>query len=169
MFPTRLKAKIPSTSSYPLTAEEISEALANTPQAALLSIEFHEGWKSRLGSHNPYHSRMISLPRTQPRTQLPVLEVAFGWVNNEGPGAELAFQRGWLITVLPVPRVLRHKIDGLVQQLAFPAFNKWLTERKNLSLASSHGMQSLSALYDSKEETIHLQHYQSPGETFQTH
>lgn len=163
MFPTRSKAKIPSTSSYPLTAEEISEALANTPQAALLSIEFHEGWKSRLRS-DPYHSRMISLPRPQ----LPVLEVAFGWVRNEAPGAELAFQRGWLITVLPVPRVLRHKINGLIQQLAFPAFNKWLTERKNLSLASSHGIQSLSALYDSKEGTIHLQHYQSPGETFRT-
>jgi hypothetical protein len=159
MIPTRSKAKIPGTQSYPVTAKEISDALADTPQAGQLSIEFHGGWKSRIRTQNPYHSQ-FALNDT-------VLECAYGWVPKDLPGSEPAFQRGWLIVVLPVPRELRHKVNELIKQQALPAIIKWLFEHRNLSSSILHGTQAIKALYDRERETILLEYYQSQGETFQ--
>jgi hypothetical protein len=159
MIPTRSKAKIPGTQSYPVTAKEISDALADTPQAGQLSIEFHGGWKSRIRTQNPYHSQ-FALNDT-------VLECAYGWVPKDLPAVQPAFQRGWLIVVQPVPRELRHKINELIKQQAFPAIIKWLLEHKNFSLSVPHGIQAINVSYDVKKETLVLEHYQSQGETFQ--
>ena len=40
VFPTRMKSRISHTLYYLVTAKEISEALANVPQAGALSIDF---------------------------------------------------------------------------------------------------------------------------------
>jgi hypothetical protein len=163
MIPTRSKAKIPGAQSYPVKAKEISDSLAGTPQAGMLSIEFHDGWKSRSRSGNPYHSEFSLNGSRHPK----VLEVAYGWVPKDLPGSEPAFQRGWLIVVLPVPRELRHKVNELIKQQALPAIIKWLFEHRNLSSSSLHGTQAIKALYDRERETILLEYYQSQGETFQ--
>jgi hypothetical protein len=72
-----------------------------------------------------------------------------------------------MIVVLPVPRNLRHMVNELIKQQAFPAIKKWLLEHKNLSV--QYGVQAIQASYDAKNETIRIDRFQSPGETFQGH
>lgn len=142
MFPTRVKVRISHALSYPATAKEISEALADVPQACVLTISFFDHYRRMKDRGRPYR----------------VLEVWYG--HKPGPSLE----RQWEIQVRPVPRNLRHAVNSLLKQQAFPAMRQWLLERKDLS--SSHGIQSLTAIFSEQDATLRLERFQTGGEAF---
>ena len=162
MFPTRFKGRISHKLSYPVTAKEISDALADVPQSPQLTIEFYGRWRQLLESKNPHLLKMVSFDTGR---QYAVLEVSFGFRSKKLPDNGVVFERAWQIVIRPVPRILRHAINQLLKKQAFPAVRRWLFERSNLS--SSHGVQTLTAIYDEGKEELRLEHFQSPGETFQ--
>jgi hypothetical protein len=139
VFPTRAKSRISHTLSYPVTAKEISEALAEVPQAGYLSIDF-------------FHYRRLK-DREKPYA---VLSVHYA-LNS-------ALERDWSVQVRAVQRRLRHAVNGLLKEQAFPAMREWLVQRRNLS--SRHGGQSLSAIFSESDKSLRLEHFQSGGEAF---
>jgi hypothetical protein len=142
MFPTRMKTHISQTQSYPVTAKEISEALADVPQAEVLVIDFF------------HYQRMKD--RGKP---YPVLSVnyAFRFVR--------AFrERDWSVRLSSVPHNLRQTVNCLLKEQALPAMRQWLLERKNLS--SSHDKQALTAFFSELDAALRLEHLQTAGESF---
>jgi len=139
VFPTRLKSRISHTLSYPVTAKEISEALADVPQAGALSIDF-------------FHYQRLR-ERGKPYA---VLSVHYT-LNS-------ALEREWSVQVRPVPRNLRHTVNELLKEQAFPAMREWLLHRRNLS--SEHGGQALTAIFSERDASLRLEHFQSGGEAF---
>jgi len=146
-----------------VTAKEISDALADVPQAERLTIDFYGRWRHLLQSKRPHLLRMVSVETSR---QYPVLEMSFAFQGKKLPDAGVTFERAWQMAVRPVPRVLRHAINHLLKQQALPAMRRWLLERSTLS--SSHGIQTLTAIYDERQQSLRLEHFQSPGETFQS-
>jgi hypothetical protein len=139
VFPTRMKSRISHTLSYLVTAKEISEALANVPQAGALSIDFF------------HYQRMKD--RGKPHAVLSV-HYAFSF----------ALERDWSVQVRAVPRNLRRKVNELLREEAFPAMHEWLVQRKNLS--NAHGGKALTAIFSERDATLRLEHFQSGGEAF---
>ena len=139
VFPTRIKSRISHTLSYPVTAKEISEALADVPQAGVLSIDFC------------HYQRMRD--RGKPYA---VLSVHYAFNS--------ALERDWSVQVKPVPRNLRHSVNELLRAQAFPAMRDWLLHRMRLS--SEHGGQALTAIFSEHEASLRLEHFQSGGEAF---
>jgi hypothetical protein len=145
MLPTRLKKPISHTLSYPLSAKEISEALADTPQSNRLVISFY--------AYEPMDQR------GEPR---PILSV--GYNGEERVRATVGFSDEWWVFAAPVPRKLRHVVNELLKKEALPTVRSWLKERQNIH--SRFGAQSLSAIFDERTETLTMKHFQTPGETF---
>jgi hypothetical protein len=139
LFPTRTKSRISHTLSYPATAKEISEALADVPQAYALFIDFFS------------YRRMKD--RDKP---FAVLSVHYD--------LNYALEREWSVQVRPVPRSLRHTVNGLLREQAFPAIHDWLLLREKLS--STRGRQSLTAIFSERDGSLRLKHFQSGGEAF---
>lgn len=139
VFPTRMKSRISHTLSYPVTAKEISEALADVPQAGALSIDFF------------HYQRMRDRGKSYG-----VLSVHYSFNS--------AFEREWSEQVRPVPRNLRHTVNELLREQAFPAMHDWLLHRRDLS--SEHGMQALTATFSERDASLRLEHFQSGGEAF---
>jgi hypothetical protein len=137
VFPTRIKSRISQTLSYPVTAKEISEALADVPQAGALSIDFF------------HYQRMRD--RGKPYA---VLSVHYAFNS--------ALEREWSVQVRPVPRNLRHSVNELLREQAFPAMREWLLHRRTLS--SEHGGQALTAIFSERDASLRLEHFQSGGE-----
>jgi hypothetical protein len=137
-----VKNRISHTLSYPVTAKEISEALADVPQASHLSIRF---------SH---YQRMRD--RGRPYAVLSV-HYSFNVFNS-------ALERDWFVEVRAVQRKLRHAVNELLKEQAFPAMREWLVQRGNLS--GKHGGQSLSAIFSELDQSLRLEHFQSGGEVF---
>jgi hypothetical protein len=75
-----------------------------------------------------------------------------------------AFERDWSVGVSAVPRNLRHTVNELLREEAFPAMREWLVQRRNLS--SEHGGQTLTAIFSERDESLRLEHFQSGGEAF---
>ncbi len=145
MFPTRFKAPISRSLSWPIRAKELSDALAGTPQAEKLTVSFHH--------YEPMDRR------GKPRAILSVHYHGEEWVHGAVGSAE-----EWSIRVAPVPRDLRHLVNGLLRNEALPAMRNWLMERKNLH--GRFGGQAFSAIFDERTESLTMEHYQTPGETF---
>jgi hypothetical protein len=142
VFPTRVKNRISHTLSYPVTAKEISEAFAGVPQASYLSIKF-------------LHYQLMK-DRGKPYAVMSV-HYSFNVFNS-------ALERDWFVEVRAVQRKLRHSVNELLKEQAFPAMREWLVQRRNLS--SRHGGQSLSAIFSERDESLRLEHFQSGGEVF---
>jgi hypothetical protein len=88
--------------SYPLAATEISEALADVPQAQMLTISF--------GLYEPMDQR------GKPRDILVVRYAGASSVRTEPPITDQ-----WSISVAPVPRVIRHQVNARLREEALPA------------------------------------------------
>ena len=117
IIPTSYRAKIPKTLSYPLGAKTISEALAGVPQFDYLNINFR---RSRLAGH--------------PATKIPyqVMEARYSGPSHSFSASKSMIEKGyysptWEITVLTVPRSLRHLLQGKLVAEALPAIREWLT------------------------------------------
>jgi len=116
-------------------------ALAVVPQANCLSIDFF------------HYQRMKD--RGKPHA---VLSVHYAFTA--------AFERDWSVRVNAVRRDLRHTVNELLKEQAFPAMREWLVQRGNLS--STHGAQALTAIFSERDESLRLEHFQSGGEAFPT-
>ncbi|HXM24329.1 MAG TPA: hypothetical protein VN948_23945 [Terriglobales bacterium] len=117
IIPTSYRAKIPKTLSYPLGTKTISEALAGVPQFDYLNINFR---RSRLAGH--------------PATKIPyqVMEARYSGPSHSFSASKSMIEKGyysptWEITVLTVPRSLRHLLQGKLVAEALPAIREWLT------------------------------------------
>jgi hypothetical protein len=127
LIPTRCRAKIAQYLSYPVGAEQISEALACVPQFA------------KLGLHFSFFARNLEARRGH----YEFLEVEYSKPPYDVPGS------GWDIRVLPVPRILRHLIHQYAVETALPQIAQWLVERADLEQC---GSDSLVFSYDEKSE-----------------
>ncbi|MGC2112428.1 MAG: hypothetical protein WA655_23120 [Candidatus Korobacteraceae bacterium] len=130
-----------------MSAKELSEAFADTPQRDELIIRFH--------FYEPLDRR------GKPQSVL-----SLHYVGEENIRVEAPVNPKWSISVAPVARSSRHLVNELLKKEALPAMRNWLIERKNLH--SRFGGQSLSAVFDEHTETLRMEHYQTPGETFST-
>jgi hypothetical protein len=131
VIPTKSKSKIPKTHSYPLGAKAISDALIDVPQLELLGIEFwfSRRWGKDNGTSVPYH----------------VLRVFYsGPTHFYGPR--------WAIRVHPVPRHLKHAIQGKLIAEALPKVRDWLIS--NVHSLDREGLHALTFSFDELNNEI---------------
>ena len=113
IIPTLLRAKIARSLSYPIGAEQISAALAATPQFAELKLRFSRFY----GEQRRGHYRFIE-------AQYSIGGLAGALGGPKVPTFE--------INVHPVPRIFRHRIKEYVVETALPQIAEWLVERSGL-------------------------------------
>jgi hypothetical protein len=125
MIPTRCKAKLPKTLSYPLGAEAISKALADAPPAAEFALSFLDlpvwpasEFQRRLGEGKPYKILVAEYsPPHKPGYGGARSLIDSGW-----------FDAQWSLRVYPVRRELRHAAGQLLRKQGLPVIVEWLRE-----------------------------------------
>jgi hypothetical protein len=120
MIPTRSKAKISHLLSFPIGAERISKALADTPQIAKLSLHFHS---DRWGHVRTGRYPCIRIQHSSRRA-----EMAERFTDLE----RVPLFNEWEVSVYPVPKIHRHTIQQLIANIALPQINEWLRTRAEL-------------------------------------
>jgi hypothetical protein len=115
-LPTLFKRKIPSTLSYPIGAERISQALASVPQYDDIGLEF---W---------YYSKA-------PRRAEPIefLKAEYNTLRF----SETMKWSLWTVRIQPVPREARHLVQQHILQEGLPAIAEWLCQRAGLNRRGS--------------------------------
>ncbi len=129
MIPTRHKAKLPRTLSYPIGAEAISAALAGTPHAESLSLAFRD---QAIWPASEFH-RLI-------RERLPYRIFAAEYRPAQKPGyggnrrmlEDGWFDQKWELRVYAVPRELRPLASRLLRERGLPAVADWLQSSRRL-------------------------------------
>lgn len=148
---TKYKAKIPQTLSYPVGAEKISDVLASVPQLKDLSISFH--------TFNPViHQK----GRQEP---YPFLEVQYVYSPAGRTTSNWAKEVGWCdprweITVRPVPRELKSKINEELEVAGFPQLLKWMQERKGIT--GREGCERIAFLFDEVQGKLQVMEFKKP-------
>lgn len=139
IIPTLSKTRISHYLSYPIGAEQVSTALASTPQLLELKLHFFYSCFDRGLREGHYEFlRAEYLNETTPAEK---------WTAyNLYPRPP---QYRWEIVVQPVPRVLRHCIKQFILDSALPQIAHWLIERANLA---QQGNDILAFFYDEKAE-----------------
>ena len=135
LVPTRSRQKISHLLSYPIGAERISIALASVPQYAELVLHFQEDWYDRLRFPR-YPYLMVDYSRD-----------ATSWNSRDAAGVNLLST--WNITVKPVRRETRHKIQQHMLNTALGQTVEWFTDRATLVLP---GSERLLFFYDEDTE-----------------
>jgi hypothetical protein len=123
MIPTRHKAKLPKTLSYPLGAQAISEALADAPHAGDFALWFSDTpvwpaseFQRRLREGLPY--------RVLTAEYMPARSPGYGGAHSLADRGW--FDASWSLGVYPVPRELRHGVGLLLREQGLPAVAEWL-------------------------------------------
>ena len=140
IIPTLSKAKISRNLSYPIGAEQISAALAATPQLPMLQLHFYSGFNHRLRRGHYEFLRVEYLNQATPSEKWPISRL-----YGRPP------QYRWEIIVQPVPRVFRHKIKQYIVDSALPQIALWLIER---SLLAQRGNDVLAFFYDEEADEL---------------
>src|SRR4051812_5646100 len=118
MIPTRFKAKLPKTLSYPVGAEAISKALGNAPHASNLRLHFFDAavWPA---------SEFQRLLREAMPYKLFVVAYQPAFKANYGGANDLVeqgyYDKQWELQVYPVLRHLRQRAGQLLKEQGFPA------------------------------------------------
>jgi hypothetical protein len=112
IIPTCSRAKIARYLSYPVGAEQISAALAATPQFPELKLCFWRFDKLRPGQYEFI------------RAQYSIGGLASAFGGPKLPTFE--------IKVRAVPRIFRHRIKEYIVETALPQIAQWLVERAGL-------------------------------------
>jgi len=120
MIPTRSKAKISHLLSFPVGAERISKALADTPQIAKLFLHFQS---DRWG-----HVRTGRYPCIRVQHSSRHAEMA----ERSKDSAGVPLFNEWEVSIYPVPKIHRHTIQQLIVNIALPQINEWLRTRAEL-------------------------------------
>ncbi|HEX4007179.1 MAG TPA: hypothetical protein VHX60_13470 [Acidobacteriaceae bacterium] len=136
MIPTRSKAKISHLLSFPIGAERISKALADTPQMAKLYLHFHS---DRWG-----HVRSGRYPCVRVQQSSRRAEMAERFADSAG----VPLFNEWEVSVYPVPKIHRHGIQQNIMNVALPQINEWLRMRAELQ---QPGEQSLTFFFDERK------------------
>jgi hypothetical protein len=144
LIPTLSKAKIASKLSYPIGAEQITNALASCPQFALLKLHFYSGFDLGLRSGHYEFLRVEYLNNAKPAQEWPIASL------YSRPA-----QYRWEIVVQPVPRVLRHRIRQYILDSALKQIALWLTERRGLQ---QEGNDIFAFFYDQGTEEFVPRH-----------
>jgi hypothetical protein len=135
IIPTLSRAKISHLLSYPIGAEQISTALASTPQLSEIRLLFFS-WRylPRLRESHYEFLRVEYLNNAVPAQKHPIRSL-YGRPK----------QGQWEIVVQPVKRVFRHRIKEYILQVALPQIGDWLVERAHLA---QQGSDILAFFYD---------------------
>ena len=144
MFPVQSKSRIPCTESYPLKTSEVSEILADVPQAECLQIVF---WRySTLKERN---SNLIRLVRVLYSRRKPSISTS-NWEIEQG-------QLGpkWEIWISPVPKSLRHRINALLVSEGMPRIRSWLLARGEVN--GRFGVETIGISYDVENDSVRYQ------------
>jgi hypothetical protein len=136
LIPTLSKAKISSKLSYPIGAEQVSSALASTPQFPELGLHFYSVFDHGLRRGEYEFLRVEYLNNSKPAEQWPITSLY-----------KRAPQNRWEIVVQPVPRSFRNVIRHYTIESALPRIGQWLSERSNLR---QQGNVILAFFYDEK-------------------
>ena len=143
MIPTRSKSKIPQTHSYPIGAKAISDALADVPQHELLEVNF---WflKSSAKDH------VTAIPYQ-------VLRVSYSGPAHFFSASKSMAENGvldakWSILVHPVPRPLKHIVQGKLMAEALPKIGHWLIS--NVHSLDREGFHALTFSFDELKNEI---------------
>jgi hypothetical protein len=126
IIPTLSKAKISSKLSYPIGAQQVSEALASSPQFIALKLRFYSGFDHGLRRGHYEFLRIEYLNSTQPADKWPISSLF-----RRPP------QYRWEVVVQPVPRHLRHRIKQYILDSALPQLASWLADRGELAQQGS--------------------------------
>jgi hypothetical protein len=127
IIPTTYKAKIPSTVSWPIGAQELSDVLAEVPQfeELRLSFSFYMTQKAAL-NHWPW----MEVMRFDYRK----------WTERE-----------WAISVSAIPRSERKRLhDALVQEL--PKASRWLVQHH---ARQAMGRLSFKIIWDKQKDVLY--------------
>jgi hypothetical protein len=137
LIPTRFKAKISHLLSFPIGAERVSKALADTPQIAKLFLHFNS---DRWG-----HVRSGRYPciRVQHSSR------CAGMADRFSDATGVPMFNEWEVCVYPVPRIHRHSIQQNIVTIALPQINEWLRKRTELQ---QPGEQSLTFYFDERKD-----------------
>ncbi|HXN49069.1 MAG TPA: hypothetical protein VN893_20625 [Bryobacteraceae bacterium] len=151
MIPTGYRTKIPSTLSYPLGAEAISEALEGVPQTGFLVVDFWYWNRQRLVPifSQPYRVLSVSYWQAPLNTVYRKLYIESG-----------RFEPGWKITVEPVPRRLRHTVQTRLLTEALPRMRRWLIASQNAE--GRTGGHNLVFLYDEPADELKAEENSTP-------
>ena len=135
IIPTLTRTKISRHLSYPIGAEQISTALASTPQLSEIRLLFLS-WRylPRLRESHYEFLRVEYLNNAVPAQKHPI------WNLYGRPK-----QGQWEIVVQPVKRVFRHRIEEYILGVALRQIADWLVERSHLA---RQGSDILAFFYD---------------------
>ena len=143
VIPTKSKSKIPKTHSYPIGAKAISDALADVPQHELLEVNF---WflKSSAKDH------VTAIPYQ-------VLRVSYSGPAHFFSASKSMAENGvldakWSILVHPVPRPLKHIVQGKLMAEALPKIRHWLIS--NVHSLDREGFHALTFSFDELKNEI---------------
>ena len=143
MIPTKSKSKIPKTHSYPIGPKAISDALADVPQHELLEVNF---WflKSSAKDH------VTAIPYQ-------VLRVSYSGPAHFFSASKSMAENGvldakWSILVHPVPRPLKHIVQGKLMAEALPKIGHWLIS--NVHSLDREGFHALTFSFDELKNEI---------------
>ncbi len=134
LIPTRHKDKLPREFSYPIGAKEISDAMADVPQYALLSLIFHDKdtfWASEFKE------------RIRNEKVIKVIEVEY-FRSHAYAGAPKDFVESghfepkWTVKVYALPVQYRHDVNVAIKNFAIPIYVSWLHEIGSIDTYKLH-------------------------------
>jgi hypothetical protein len=136
IIPTRYKTKIGGGFSWPIGAEGLTLALGDVPQAAVMSITFTMPYRRRFQPSKPYTVASIEFRNYRPHISTPR-----DWAH-QGPK--------WGIWVCPVPKNVRHTINGLLKHALTSEARPWLIVHQKIY----EGTISFAIKYDSLSKEL---------------
>ena len=148
MIPTRYRAKIPKRLAFPIGAELLSEALADTPQEQSLSIAFHD--KPTIFASDFQQLLHSAAP-------LPVLRAEYrnlpiGLSGSASMVAAGFYDVTWSLDVFPVPATLKAVVRERLQPTGLRQIRAWFEHRRPQTW--QQGRHSFSLLFDPSTNTL---------------
>jgi len=153
MFPVLYKDRISHTESYPVGAQEVSDALSETPQAEFLGIVF-----CRYDSVRCFGAWCTDWRIVKSRGKCrPIFRAAYSRRKVSISTPNLTIARGdtlpkWELWVWSVPRQQRHKVHTLLFGEGLQQVKNWLTVHQGM-----HGefkVERLTVLFDEEKEGL---------------
>ncbi len=134
LIPTLHKDKLPKGFSYPVGAKEISDAMTNAPQYALMRLVFHDRdtfwaseFKERIRNNKVVKVIEIEYIRSHAYTGAPKHFVESGH-----------FEPKWTVSVYALPTEYRHDVNMAIKNFAIPIYVSWLHEIGSISAYTLH-------------------------------
>jgi hypothetical protein len=142
LIPTQYKTKIPSLVSWPIGAQEISDALLDVPQFSELKITFSFYMTNKTAlKHWPW---------------MEVMRFEYVKTANSLSVSDDMIQRGylerrWSITVSAVPRDQRKRLHDLLL-VELPKAAKWLSDNQS---RQAMGRLSFKIIWDKNKDVLY--------------